>query len=79
VSIDARTPVTRPWQQAHNIDVMAAASPQKPSRYLVRIQAEPGRMIAERMMFCASVRHFLSRNEWTLDMTLDVAEWAGTL
>jgi hypothetical protein len=78
VTLDARTPFTKPWQQAHVIVTMAECSPELPSRYLVRLNNE-GRTVWDRMMFAASVRHTITRDEWVAQIGLDVAEWAGTL
>ena len=38
-----------------------------------------GRIIYDRMCFATAVRHFIGRSEWTLRITLDIAEWAAQL
>jgi hypothetical protein len=73
VTIDARTGHGFP---THNMNLMSLASPEKPSRYLCRLKVED-RLIFDRMCFATNVRHFISRDEWTLRITLDIAEWAA--
>ena len=75
VTIDARTGKTWPTQ---NMTLMSTAAPEKPSRYLMRLEVDD-RTIFDRMAFCVAVRHFISPEEWTMRITLDIAEWAGTL
>ena len=58
------------------MDLMSTASPEKPSRYAMRLAVDE-RPIYDRMCFVAGVRHFISPDEWTLRITLDIAEWAG--
>lgn len=74
VTLDARTGD----HGIHNMNLMSSAAPEKPSRYLCRLRVDD-RVIFERMCFASAVRHFVARDEWTLRITLDIAEWAGTL
>ena len=73
VTIDART-----GRGIFNMELMSTAAPEKPSRYRLRLAVDE-RPIFDRMMFVAAVRHFIARDEWTLRISLDVAEWAGQL
>lgn len=75
VTLDARTDHTFPM---HNMNLMSSAAPEKPSRYLCRLQVE-GRVIFERMMFTTAIRHAIARDEWTLVITMDLADWAAQL
>lgn len=59
-----------------NMELMSTARPDKPSRYQMRLQVG-GRVVYNRMMFVTAIRHSIERDEWTLQMTLDVAEWAA--
>jgi hypothetical protein len=79
VTIDARTGQTFPgW----NAQLMSSCRPELPSRYRCRLQVpvEGGdpRMVYDRMCFASSIRHLITRDEWTLTIGLDIAEWAAT-
>lgn len=73
VTIDART-----GPGIANMELMSSAAPERPSRYQLRLAVDE-RPIFDRMMFVASVRHFIARDEWTLRVGLDIAEWAAQL
>lgn len=75
VGIDARTGRDFPMQ---NMELMSTVRPEKPSRYAIALEVD-GRLIYDRMMFATSVRHTIERDEWSTQITLDVAEWAGVL
>jgi len=62
----------------HNMSLMSLADPGKPSRYMCCMRVG-GRQIFHRMCFATSTRHFISRDEWTLRISLDIAEWAALL
>lgn len=76
VTIDARTGPD--WYPIHNMNLMSSAAPEKPSRYMCCLKVD-GRTIFSRMCFASGIRHFIARDEWTTRITLDLAEWAGTL
>ena len=76
VTIDARTGPD--WYPIRNMNMMSLAAPEKPSRYYLGLTVN-GRPILQRMCFATSVRHFIARDEWTLRVGLDVAEWAAQL
>ena len=57
---------------------MSTADPGKPSRYLMRLAVDD-RLIFDRMCFATAVRHVIARDEWTMRITLDIAEWAAQL
>jgi hypothetical protein len=73
VTIDART-----GSGIANMELMSTCAPERPSRYRMRLEVD-GRPIYDRMCFASAVRHFIARNEWTLRISLDIAEWAGQL
>jgi hypothetical protein len=73
VTLDARTG----WP-GHNMALMSQAAPERPSRYFCCMNVD-GRRIFHRMMFATSVRHHIVDDEWTLVISLDLAEWAGVL
>lgn len=73
VTIDART-----GDKLANMRLMSSAAPEKPSRYRMALTVGE-RTIYDRMMFATAVRHFIARDEWTLRITLDIAEWAAQL
>lgn len=75
VTIDARTGHVFPMQ---NMDLMSSAAPEKPSRYYACLVVD-GRLIFSRMVFANAVRHHITHDEWTLQITLDLAEWAAQL
>lgn len=75
VTLDARTDHHFPM---HNMNLMSSAAPEKPSRYLCRLKVGD-RFIFDRMCFATNIRHFIARDEWTLRITLDIAEWAAQL
>jgi hypothetical protein len=60
------------------METMATCLPELPSRYLCRLRHEDGRMVFDRNMFAVGTRHFISRDDWSLRITLDDADWAGT-
>lgn len=60
------------------IRLMGTCMPELPSRYQCRLTTKSGRLVFDRMMFATGVRHFISRNEWEMRVTLDGAEWAAT-
>jgi len=73
VTLDART-----GDPMSTMRLMSSAAPEKPSRY--RMHLEVGtREVYDRMCFATAVRHFIAPNEWTLRITLDIAEWAAQL
>jgi hypothetical protein len=74
VTIDARTG-SAPLE---NMRLMSSAAPEKPSRYRMALEVDD-RVIYDRMCFASAVRHYIARNEWTLRITLDIAEWAAQL
>ena len=73
VTIDART-----GHGVANMALMSSAAPEKPSRYRLRLAVDE-RPIFDRMCFVSAVRHFVHRDEWTLRISLDIAEWAAQL
>jgi hypothetical protein len=73
VTIDART-----GMKLRNMGLMSQAAPERPSRYLCCLKVG-SRLIFHRQCFTTAVRHHISHDEWTLRITLDLAEWAGTL
>ena len=73
VTIDART-----GHGIANMELMSSARPEKPSRYHLRLAVDE-RPIFDRMCFVSAVRHFISRDEWSSRISLDIAEWAGQL
>jgi hypothetical protein len=73
VTIDART-----GSPLRNMGLMSSAAPEKPSRYRMFLHVDD-RIIYDRMCFVTGVRHFIAHNEWTLRVTLDIAEWAAKL
>lgn len=73
VTIDART-----GDKLANMRLMSSAAPEKPSRYRMALQVGE-RTIYDRMCFASAVRHFIGPDEWTLRITLDIAEWAAQL
>lgn len=76
--VDTVTLDARRGTGIRNMDLMSLARPDKPSRYLLRLQVG-GRVVYSRMMFVTATRHSITRDEWTLQMTTDVAEWADQL
>lgn len=75
VTLDART---GGFNQPTVMHLMSTAAPERPSRYRMRLQVNE-RPIYDRVCFVNSVRHFVSRDEWTVRLALDVAEWAAQL
>ena len=73
VTVDART-----GTPLRNAGMMSLAAPEKPSRYRMTLDVD-GRTIYDRMCFVTAVRHFIAPSEWTLRITLDIAEWAAQL
>jgi hypothetical protein len=73
VTLDART-----GAPGHNMNLMSSAAPEKPSRYMCCLIVD-GRHIFQRMCFANAVRHHITLDEWTLQITLDIAEWAAQL
>lgn len=73
VTLDART-----GDKLATMELMSSAAPEKPSRYRMFLHVD-GRTIFDRMCFASAVRHFISNDEWTLRITLDVADWAAQL
>ncbi len=73
VTLDART-----GESGLNMGLMSLAAPEKPSRYLMSLDVN-GRRIFQRMCFATSVRHHIVDDEWTLQIGLDIAEYAAQL
>lgn len=72
VTIDARR-----GEGLRNAQLMSQCQPGKPSRYKIRLNID-GRFIYDRMCFATKVQHHIAEDQWTTDITLDVAEWAAT-
>lgn len=73
VTLDART-----GDKLATMEMMSSAAPERPSRYRMFLHVD-GRTIFDRMCFASAVRHFISNDEWTVRITLDVADWAAQL
>ena len=73
VTLDART---GGFNQPTVMHLMSTAAPERPSRYRMRLQVDE-RPIFDRVCFVNSVRHFIARDEWTVRLALDVAEWGA--
>jgi hypothetical protein len=56
----------------HTMITMATCRPELPSRYRCRLKQNE-RLVFDRMMFATGIRHFISRDSWTLRITLDDA------
>ena len=76
--IEAVTLAARTGHSGQNIELMSTCRPEKPSRYRMRLAVNE-RPVFDRMCFASSIRHFIARDEWTLRIGLDAAEWAGQL
>jgi hypothetical protein len=78
-ALDAAVDIWRDLSSVNLVaEVMSTAAPELPSRYRCRLKAYSGRQVFDRMMFATSVAHTVARDEWTLRIGLDVAEWAAT-
>jgi hypothetical protein len=73
VTVDARR-----GAPLRHMGLMSSASPEKPSRYRMFLDVD-GRRVYDRMTFVTAVRHVIGPDEWTLRVTLDIAEWAAQL
>lgn len=73
VTLDARQ-----GPPGHTMSLMSRADPTRPSRYRCCLQVG-ARTVYNQMCFASSVRHTITRSEWTLRIGLDVALWAGAL
>ena len=58
---------------ARTIDLMTTADVFKPTRLLARF-ARPNRRVYQRENFVTGIEHFVSRDEWTVRLTLDAAQ-----
>lgn len=73
VTLDARQ-----GPEGHTASLMSRTDPGRPSRYQCCLQVG-GRTIYNQICFASSVRHVITRSEWTTRIGLDVALWAGLL
>jgi hypothetical protein len=69
VSLDAAT-----GPEGQVMALLASCRPELPSRYRCRLITKSGRHVFDRMMFATSIRHTITRDQWTARITLDVAE-----